>query len=156
MPRLWVVRSTDDPRLLQREALDEYDDEVFDSVALLRSIDGNLTLFRELAELFVSDCARRLAAAEDALEREDSEALEIVARSIRGSAAYLHAPAAYRAAGTLEMLARARDFTHVHEACAHLLHEVARLIRALSTQLSKRQVRPAMQHAGRTLRMVRR
>lgn len=156
MPRLWVVRSNDDPRLLQREAHEGYDDAVFNSVAFLRSIDGNLTLFRELAELFVSDCARRLAAAEDALERQDSEALEIVAHAIRGSAAYLHAPAAYRSARTLEMLAHARDFTDAHEACAHLLHELARLIRALSTQLSKRQVRPVMRRAGRGLQMVRR
>jgi len=155
MPRLWIVRSNDDRRPLPREACDESDCAVFDSVAFLRSIDGNLTLFRELAELFVRDCARRLAVAEDALERQDSDALEIIANSIRGSAASLHAPAAYRAALTLEMLARARDFTQTHEACAHLLHAVARLIRVLSTHLSKRTSRPAVRHVGRALRMVR-
>jgi HPt (histidine-containing phosphotransfer) domain-containing protein len=148
MPRLWIVRSND----LRRE---DDDCEVFDSVVFLRSIDGNLNLFQELAELFVSDCARRLAVADNALERQDSKALEIIAHSIRGSAAYLHAPAVYRAALTLETLARARDLTQTHEACADLVHEVARLIRVLSTQLSKLKSRPAVRHKGSLLRVVR-
>lgn len=154
MPRLCIVRGNGNRRLLQRKAFDD-DCEVFDNVVFLRSIDDNLNLFRELAELFVSDCAHRLAVVDDALERQDSETLEFIAHSIRGSAAYLHAPAMYRAALTLETLAQARDFTQTHEACAHLLHEVARLIWALSGQLSKRKSRQAVRHEGSALRIVR-
>jgi HPt (histidine-containing phosphotransfer) domain-containing protein len=108
--------------------------DVFDYTTFLRSIDGNVHVFRELAELLVQDCPRRLACVLDALARQDGEALESAAHMLKGSAGYFCAPSAYAAALTVEAVAQARDFTRAREACAKLEHEVHRLMRALTDQ----------------------
>jgi HPt (histidine-containing phosphotransfer) domain-containing protein len=109
--------------------------DVFDFTTFLRSIDGNVRVFRELAELLMADCPRRLACVRDALERQDGEALESAAHMLKGSAGYFCAPSAYAAAVAVEAVAQARDFIRARAACARLEHEVDRLMRALAGQL---------------------
>jgi HPt (histidine-containing phosphotransfer) domain-containing protein len=122
--------------------MDSAPPDVFDRVTFLHSIGGSLEVFRELAELFLGECARRLAAVRDALDHRDSGALEDAAHLIKGSAGYLRAPRAYTAAQTVETLARAHDLTLAHEACAQLEQEVVRLARVLAAQLSQDDTRP--------------
>lgn len=117
--------------------------EAFDSVTFLRSIGGNLDVFRELAGLFVADSARRLAALRDALERQDGEALENAAHVLKGSAGYFCAPRAYAAALKVETLALAADFTLAQEACSKLEHEIIRLTTELASQSSMDEFRLA-------------
>ena len=111
--------------------------EVFDKVAFLRAVDGDLAVLRRLAELFVEESSWRLAAVREALERHESKALEEAAHLIKGSAGYFCARRTYAAAHAVETLARAGNFAQADEACARLEQEVLCLAHALTTQASQ-------------------
>ncbi len=100
---------------------------VIDTAAMLDRFEGDIELAREVVELFLEDCPRRLAAVRAALAHGDSGALEFAAHSIKGSVSNFGAAAAVVAALRLEIIGRTGDLSHATEACAALEQEIARL-----------------------------
>jgi two-component system sensor histidine kinase/response regulator len=108
-------------------------DEVFDQGRFLANVDGNLELMREVAQLFLEDCPRRLAALQDAMLRRDRRALEHTAHTLKGSAGYLSAPGVFTAADEVETIARCGDLADANHACAKLQQETRQLAQVLAS-----------------------
>ncbi len=109
--------------------------DVLDRAALLEHFEGDEEFAREVAELFVADCPRRLAALHEALLRRDCEGLRDAAHSIKGSVANFGAASAVGAAQHVEAMARAGDLSDAAEACGVLEHEISRVRQALAALL---------------------
>lgn len=107
--------------------------EAFDRRKFLASVDGNLEPLREVAQLFLEDYPRRLAAIRDALARRDCAALENAAHMLKGSAGYICADSVFDAAVEVETIARSGDLARAGRACTKLQQETGRLARALAT-----------------------
>jgi len=105
---------------------------VFDHHRFLANVDGNLDLMREIAQLFLEDCPRRLAALHDAMARRDRAALEQAAHTLKGSAGYISAPGVFLAADAVETIARCGDLSAVDDACTRLQLETRQLVQALA------------------------
>ena len=105
---------------------------IFDRHRFLANVDGNLELAREVAQLFLDDCPRRLAALRDAMVRRDCAALEQAAHTLKGSAGYISAPDVFTAADAVETIARCGDLTAANDACARLQHATGQLVQALA------------------------
>jgi HPt (histidine-containing phosphotransfer) domain-containing protein len=106
--------------------------EVFDKARFLASLDGNVNVLREIAQLFIEDCPRRLAALREALARRDAAALESAAHLLKGSAGYIGASRMFAAADEVEILARRGEVASVDTGCARLERETLRLVRVLA------------------------
>jgi CheY-like chemotaxis protein/HPt (histidine-containing phosphotransfer) domain-containing protein len=104
-----------------------------DRAALLRSVDGDLELLRELTTCFLADCPRRVADITSAVARRDGTALEHAAHALKGSAANLAAPTVFRLAQDLERMGRLGDWTDSQTASAALEKEMNCLKSALIT-----------------------
>jgi len=107
--------------------------EPIDRVRLLKQIEGDVDLLREIVSLFLADYPRRLGELKDAVTRGDSKAVSSAAHSIKGSVASLAARPCYEAAQRLEQMGSSGDLTGVGAACATLEAEVERLKTALRT-----------------------
>ncbi len=106
--------------------------EVFDRARFLASVDGNMGVVREIAQLFAEDCPRRLAALRGALDGHDFPGLESAAHLLKGSAGYIGASNMFAAAIRLERFARNGDLARARIACARLEKETVRLVQALA------------------------
>lgn len=104
---------------------------VVDAAALLDRFGNDVEFAREIVELFLQDCPRRVAALREALARRDSAALQFVAHSFKGSVSNFAAPDALAAALRLEVIGATSDLAHAAEACAALEREIGRLTSAL-------------------------
>ena len=109
--------------------------QVFDRVRFLASVDGNLEALHEVAQLFLADCYRRLAALDDALARGDRAALESAAHMLKGSAGYIGAERMCAAADEVEAMARRGELAQAHDACAELALATIDLAQALAADL---------------------
>jgi len=114
-------------------SLDTPREDLIDRQAILDRFEGDQDLLREIIGLFLEDCPRRVSEMRDALARGDSEALQHVAHSIRGSVGNFAAAAAVDAAVQLETMGRTGDMAHADEACAALERQIALLIAALAS-----------------------
>ena len=108
-------------------------DEIFDRGRFLANVDGNLELMHEVAQLFLEDCPRRLAALHDAMARRDRAALEQAAHTLKGSAGYISASGVYTAADAVEAIARCGDLADADDACAKLQRETRQLAQLLAS-----------------------
>jgi len=105
---------------------------VIDVRLALHRFENDLELLREVAQLFVADCPRRLREMRRALACGDATTLQRVAHSIKGSVSNFAAMPAARAALRLETLASGGDLTAASELCTALEHEVERLVSTLT------------------------
>ena len=108
-------------------------DGVFDKGRFLANVDGNLELMHEVAQLFLEDCPRRLAALHEAMARRDRAALEHAAHKLKGSAGYISAPGVFTAADEVEAIARCGDLADADDACARLQQETRQLAQVLAS-----------------------
>jgi CheY-like chemotaxis protein/HPt (histidine-containing phosphotransfer) domain-containing protein len=100
---------------------------VLDQTALLARVDGDRAFLQELAECFLKDSPRLLAAVRDAITRGDAQELSRAAHTLKGSVSNFCAPAAIDAARNLEMLGGEGDLTGADEAFAVLEQTMQRL-----------------------------
>lgn len=107
---------------------------VVDVEALERQTGGDVGLRREIVAMFLEDCPQRMEAMEAALAAGDTNALMASAHALKGSAAYLKAPAVRDGAAEIERLARegraadrAAAFEALRAAVAALLPELRKL-----------------------------
>lgn len=84
-------------------------------VALART-GGDLDLLRDIAALFLNCCDQWMTEIHEAVAREDAQAVEHGAHTLKGSVATFGAEAVVEAAFHLEQLGRRRDLTVVAKA----------------------------------------
>jgi two-component system sensor histidine kinase/response regulator len=113
--------------LSNESATQNASDSAADCAALLDHLDGDVDLAREVVELFLEDCPRRLGAVREALARGDADALQFAAHSIKGSVLYFGATAAVAAAVQLELMGDSGDISHAGAAARRLEQEIASL-----------------------------
>ena len=94
--------------------------EVFNPEALLRRLEGDTELLRELVGLFLDDCPRLVAELREALAQQDQARVKSVAHALKGSVANFSAVAAQDAARRLETFARDGDLEGAERAFAEL------------------------------------
>lgn len=107
--------------------------EVFDITEALLRTDGDMELFQELAGIFLESYSKQLADVENAIEKNDMNALESAAHSIKGSVGVFCAKPAFDVALKLEMMGRENNMSEACEAYKVLSVEIERLCRALET-----------------------
>ena len=100
---------------------------VLDQAELLARVDGDRAFLQELAECFLKESPRLLAAIRDAIIGGDAQELGRAAHTLKGSVSNFCAPAAFDAAHNLEMLGGNGDLTGADEAFALLEQTVQRL-----------------------------
>jgi len=101
---------------------------VFDRVALVASLGGNMALLRDLVQLsFDSDAPRLLAELREAAAKRDPRALEAACHGLNGMLGELRASRAAEMARQLESDGQAGDLTEVDERVAGLLSEMEQL-----------------------------
>ncbi len=107
------------------------DAAVFDRAASLARLDGDESVLRELAELFLAHCPAILAQLRDAVERRDAEALQHSAHKLKSATGNFFAHATHNALQHLENLGQDNDLSSVDESYTTLKRELDRLQTAL-------------------------
>jgi HPt (histidine-containing phosphotransfer) domain-containing protein len=111
-------------------------DTVIDRPALLATVEGDIELAKELAQLFLEDYPHRLAELREAISARDATALARSAHTLKGATSNLAAHAASAAALYLEQLARTDDLAQAAAVYTSLENEIERLVPVL-TALTK-------------------
>jgi HPt (histidine-containing phosphotransfer) domain-containing protein len=106
--------------------------EAFNLAAVLKRVDGDLELMKELVELFLGECPQRMAEIREALSRRDAVRLQRAAHTLKGSVGNFAAGDAVAAAQRLEATARAHDWTQAENAWPVLNEAIDRLKPALA------------------------
>ena len=106
--------------------------EELNTQATLTALEGDTVLLAELAELFLKTSPTTLERARVAIERGDTPALERAAHELKGSVSHFAAPAAYKAAASLEHAAKRRDLPEAGVAFDVLRKQIERLVPALA------------------------
>lgn len=116
----------------ERNPLVEMDAEI-----LLARVDGDWALLKELVDLFLEECPRRVGEIRAALARHDSSGLVAEAHGLKGTLSYFAAGAATDAVRRLERMGRDGDLRDAEAACAALEQALAHLTPALDALILK-------------------
>ncbi len=102
-------------------------DDGIDKASALARVEGDAELLGEMAGLFLDSYPELLSEIRDAVARDDRQALERAAHSLKGSVGNFAARAAVDASLRLEMMARHGDLTESEQALNALEEEIERL-----------------------------
>jgi signal transduction histidine kinase/DNA-binding response OmpR family regulator len=102
-----------------------------DREAILRRLDGNEELLRELVDLFLEEAPRRLGQIRSAVALGDGNVLQAAAHSLKGSVGNFGVTAAFEAARRLEEVVRTGDLADAAAALPLLETALDRLLPAL-------------------------
>lgn len=106
--------------------------ETFDMATALDRVEGDVSLIRELAGLFLDESPHRLEEIRDAITQRDVRRLQRAAHTLKGSVGNFGASRAFDATRRLEVLAvEPPRWDHVEEAWTTLEHAVGTLNVAL-------------------------
>jgi two-component system sensor histidine kinase/response regulator len=100
---------------------------VIDRTSVFEHFEDDVELIRDIAQLFLDACPRRLSAIREAIALGDGQALQAAAHSLRGSASNFGATAVVALALQLEAMGRVNDLSGAAEAYSVLEREVAYL-----------------------------
>jgi len=103
------IRTGELQRVLS-EVLGSWRSPTIDQKGLLDGLNGNRTLLRQLARLFLADEPKRLEAIRTAFSAKDCEALGKAAHALKGSAANFGAAQLVRVLGQVEAHAKTLEF----------------------------------------------
>ncbi len=110
----------------------------FDPNVVLKRVDGDRELLREVASLFLEDTPRLLSDIRNAISCGDSKALERSAHTLKGSIANFGVRVASEAAFGLEQMGRNGDFAHTEDVLTRLEQQVALLGPALESLVNQK------------------
>jgi CheY-like chemotaxis protein len=105
---------------------------IFDRVAFLEYVAGNLAHARRAIGMLLDSLPDRLENIRKAIASQHSEALRLTAHSFKGAVAFFAAPAVVAVAFRLEMMGCAGDLTSAGGVYFDLERECARLVQALN------------------------
>jgi CheY-like chemotaxis protein len=121
--------ATDSEAMSSQEASGEL---IWDQEALLRRVQGDTHLLKEITELFLVDHPLILARVRTSLERSDAVGLEQAAHTLAGLVANFGAQRAHAAARHLEQMGRDRNLHGASPVADLLEQELTRLTPALA------------------------
>jgi PAS domain S-box-containing protein len=110
---------------------------IFDRAELMNRVEGDVELLQELLDLFRDSCPRQLVDLQEAIARRDSQTVERVAHSIKGSVGNFAARGAAAAALRLETMGRGGDLEGAPAALSSLEVETDRLLGALAALIQE-------------------
>jgi HPt (histidine-containing phosphotransfer) domain-containing protein len=102
----------------------------------LRSVNGDLTMLREVTELFLDRSPEVLERMRRAIAADDARTLEDEVHAFKGSVGVLYARPILEAVANLERIGRDGNLAHAEQACAALERELSRLSPALASLTS--------------------
>lgn len=98
---------------------------------LLARVDGDMSLLKEIVEIFLCDAPNMMADIQNSIACGDAEALEKSAHALKGSVGNFSAKPAFEAAFTLEKIGRSRDMSRALDAYIDLEKKMEQLKRTL-------------------------
>ena len=110
--------------------------DVFDLSKALEVVDGDMELFKEIADLFKKNLPDNIAQIRVAIAKSDSNALEQAAHSLKGSVGNFAAKRAFEAAYRLEVIGREGKLAEADAALSELEKELKTLEAAMKVALS--------------------
>jgi PAS domain S-box-containing protein len=105
--------------------------QLVDWVGAMETVDGDISLFREMVEAFMEDCPKLLADVRDAIQAGDGPRCRRAAHTLKGAAGHLGARAAQERAQALETLAASGNLADAVQLVGLLENELVRLGPAL-------------------------
>ena len=106
-------------------------EDIINREELNERLDGDIALYRELADLFINDSDKLIGKIEDAVNCGDGPAIRKAAHTIKGSVANFSAKNAYDAAFELENIGRNLELNKAQSALQKLKDEVTRAKEAI-------------------------
>jgi len=110
----------------------------FDPSVVLKRVDGDLDLLKEVAALFFEDTPRLMTEIRKAVERADAPVLERSAHTLKGSVGNFGARRAFELSFNLEQMGRNGDFGHAIEVFEQLEQQIAQLVPALESMMKRK------------------
>ncbi len=110
---------------------------VMDKNVALNRLDGNLSILKELAALFIDHVAKDIDAIKSAIGSKDGQKLSYTAHTLKGSASTFEAPRVYQAIQKLEIMGQNDDFSDTDRVFAVLEKELEQLKAALVDLINK-------------------
>ncbi len=107
-------------------------DEIIDEAELLRQLEGDEELLRELIETFLAECDGLLSDVLRAVADRDAAGLERAAHKLKGTVSIFGSREATSLAQALETMGRAGDLRGAKGAVARLQERMKALGRALA------------------------
>ena len=104
---------------------------VFDPSVIVKRVDGDRDLLREITGLFFEDTPQSMTEIRNAISRADAHALERSAHALKGSVGNFGARRAFELAFSLEQMGRKGDFAHANEVFEQLEQQISLLGPAL-------------------------
>ena len=92
-----------------KSSFDSQSFNAIDITAILRTVDGDKKLIREISKEFVSSCPELMSRLQVAIQSENMDAVEKVAHQLRGSASNFHARRIVDLAVKLELLGQSQN-----------------------------------------------
>ncbi len=99
-------------------------EDVINRGELSERLDGDMELFRELADLFIEDSQKLLDTIRESINSADAEKLRKYAHTIKGSVSNFSAKDAYEAAYALENIGRNNELDEAESAYSHLVEKI--------------------------------
>jgi HPt (histidine-containing phosphotransfer) domain-containing protein len=100
-------------------------------------LDGDIELFRELAELFMDDSASLIKRIQDSINSSDSNQLRKSAHTLKGSVSNFSAQKAFDAAFNLENIGQNNNLDNAESAFRELKSEIQNLIEAMKLLMNE-------------------
>jgi HPt (histidine-containing phosphotransfer) domain-containing protein len=112
-------------------------EEHINTRALKERLEGNFGLFRELAELFITNKDNLVEPLEKAIAEKNSAGIGKAAHTIKGAVANFSATGAFNAAYELEKIGKNNELDKVNGAREILLREIENMTEALTWIMGK-------------------
>lgn len=105
--------------------------------ALSERLDGDFDLFKELAQLFLSDSPKLVSAIEEAISNKNGEKIGKSSHTIKGAVANFSAEKAYAAALELEKIGKNHELDKADDAFRKLMGEIDNMRTALQMMIKE-------------------
>jgi len=106
-------------------------EDIINRKDLKKRLDGDMELYRELADIFFTEHSNLLKNIENAITDTNSEKLTKEAHTIKGAVSNFSAPSTYDAAYELEMIGKKNELHKAKEAFDKLKNEINIAIKAM-------------------------
>ena len=111
--------------------------DVFDLSRALEVVDGNIELFKEVANLFLENLSDHIAQIREAIARGDAKAVERATHSLKSSVSNFGANRAFEAVYRLELMGKEARLTETDAALSELEGELKELEAEIKEVLSE-------------------